>query len=245
MDLGPSLKSHLAVDTTIFISVSAHYHVHPRLQPGSSGAPVIDNFAMLRLACWSAVLLTASAATPPNLRAGKAAVVTPPAPALLRLRGGVAIEDELRLSMHVAQAAALGALIGIERGWARRPAGYRTMSLVAMGAALFTGVGRLSYSDGARIAAQVASGVGFIGAGVIQSRTVEDMKKHASGAGDYLKGLTTACAIWISAGIGVACGSGHGIAASMSTLLSLLILYSYRFAYGDEVAEKDMWHLGP
>ena len=110
---------------------------------------------------------------------------------------------------------------------------------VAMGAALFTGVGKMTYSDGARIAAQVASGVGFIGAGVIARLDA------SNGAGDYLKGLTTASAIWITAGIGVACGSGHGLTAAMATLLSLLVLYSYRFAYGSEAAEKDMWQLGP
>ena len=207
---------------------------------------------MMRMAYFSTVLLAVGAASGTQLRGVRNGGGTPlisqigkrSPPPLLRLRGGSSIQDELWLSLHVAEAAALGALIGVERGWARRPAGYRTMSLVAMGAALFTGVGKLSpEGDSLRIAAQVASGVGFIGAGVIQSRTVEDMKR--TGAGDYLKGLTTACAIWISAGIGVACGSGHGIAASMATVLSLLILYSYRFAYGSEEAERDMWHLGP
>ena len=107
-----------------------------------------------------------------------------------------------------------------------------------MGAALFTGVGKLSFSDGARVAAQVASGVGFIGAGVVQARTHGHPKKRYDG--DYLMGLTTASAIWLCAGIGVACGSGHGLVASTATLLALTILYSYRIAY-PEHAEKDMW----
>lgn len=147
--------------------------------------------------------------------------------------------------MNLAQAAVLGGLIGIERGWAGRPAGYRTMSLVSMGAALFTGVGKLSFADGARVAAQVASGVGFIGAGVIQSRTREELDAKGPKSGDYLKGLTTASAIWLSAGIGVACGSSHGLVGAVAAALSLVILYSYRFAYGNDAATADMyspWH---
>ena len=164
-----------------------------------------------------------------------------------RLRGGfdtpINFHEDMKLSLQLAHAAGLGALLGMERGWAGRPAGYRTMSLVCMGAALFTGVGKLTYADGARIAAQVVTGVGFIGAGVVKSRSVEEREKASYGTGDYLKGLTTASAIWIAAGVGIACGSDHGVAATMATLLSLVILGSYRLAYGNDAAERDMWDM--
>lgn len=99
----------------------------------------------------------------------------------LRLRGG-SYEDDLRLSWNLLQAAVLGSLIGVERMLAGRPAGMRTMSLVAMGAALFTGVGKLSWADGgARAAAQIASGVGFLGAGVIRARDVAEYRTLGKG----------------------------------------------------------------
>ena len=120
---------------------------------------------------------------------------------LQRLRGGTTLQDELLLSLSLLQAAVLGSLIGVERGWAGRPAGIRTMSMVAMGAALFTGVGKLEYSDSARAAAQVASGVGFIGAGVVQARPQKNGREKGAGD-DSLKGLTTAAAIWLCAGVG-------------------------------------------
>lgn len=108
--------------------------------------------------------------------------------------------EELQLSLSLLQAAFLGSLIGVERGWAGRPAGIRTMSMVAVGAALFTGVGKLEYSDSARAAAQVASGVGFIGAGVVQARPQKNGRGPHDGD-DSLKGLTTAAAIWLVAGM--------------------------------------------
>ena len=139
-------------------------------------------------------------------------------------------DEEIRMSLAVVKAAMLGSLIGIERGWAGRPAGIRTMSLVGMGSCLFTVVGRLSYSDQARIAAQIASGVGFLGAGVIHLRDKKDA--HSRGEFDYLKGLMTAAAIWLVAGVGVACGCEHFILASVATFLTSTILFSYRLVYG-------------
>ena len=150
----------------------------------------------------------------------------------LRLRGG-SYEDDLRLSWNLLQAAVLGSLIGVERMLAGRPAGMRTMSLVAMGAALFTGVGKLSWADGgARAAAQIASGVGFLGAGVIRARDVAEYRTLGKGEPrDYIKGLTTASAIWLSAGVGVACGSGHSFVGAAATFLTILIMASHRFWY--------------
>ena len=181
------------------------------------------------------------------------AIVAAPLEPTLRLKGGsvalaapVALNDQLWFSLSLVHASLLGSLIGVERGWAGRPAGIRTMSLVAMGAALFTGVGRLSFSDSARLAAQVASGVGFLGAGVIHSLSVTPQGKYRRGAaagGDWLYGLTTASAIWLCAGIGVACGAGLGVVATAATILSIAILWSYRIAYGgtiDELGVRDI-----
>jgi putative Mg2+ transporter-C (MgtC) family protein len=195
----------------------------------------------IHLALMAAAIIAGTAALPAQrtLRlaySGRAAA--------LRLRGGASrgstdalvglvstgVAEQLLLSRNLVVAAALGACIGVERGWAGRPAGIRTMSLVSMGAALFTGVGRAGYDDGARVAAQVASGVGFIGAGVIRARSEASLQKREQ-KGDYLKGLTTAAAIWLTAGVGVACGSGYAIVATSATVMTVLILCMHRLLY--------------
>ena len=170
----------------------------------------------------------------PDLRAkAPAAVMGSESRSALRLRGG-SLDSDIRLSWNMLQAAVLGSLIGVERILAGRPAGMRTMSLVAMGAALFTGVGKSTWADGgARAAAQIASGVGFLGAGVIRARDMAEYRSLGKGAPrDYIKGLTTASAIWLSAGVGVACGSGHGLAAATATFLTILIMASHRSIMG-------------
>lgn len=127
-------------------------------------------------------------------------------------------------------------LIGIERGSGGKPAGVRTMSLVAMGAALFTSIGKLGNfgGDGSRMAAQVASGVGFVGAGVIRMREQAAPHRDKTWTGERmhnLKGITTACSIWVSAGIGVAAGCGFDIVAFVATGITLAYLWSYRLLY--------------
>src|SRR5207248_10519029 len=96
-------------------------------------------------------------------------------------------------------AALLGALIGFERERHDRPAGLRTHILVCMGAALITQVSRHLGGvrfDESRIAAQIVSGIGFLGAGTI-FRT-----------GSVVRGLTTAASLWVVAGIGMASAGG-------------------------------------
>lgn len=93
-------------------------------------------------------------------------------------------------------ASGCGAIIGVERKDADRPAGLRSLTLVSVGAALYTlscthGISR---GDQARAAAQVCTGVGFIGAGVIAKGSIKDP----------VRGVTTACAVWVSAAIGTA-----------------------------------------
>ncbi|ATN00132.1 MgtC family protein [Proteus sp. GOKU] len=104
----------------------------------------------------------------------------------------------------------LGALIGAERQWRQRMAGLRTNALVATGAAVFilSSIETSPDSPG-RIAAQVVSGIGFLGAGVIMRE------------GMNIRGLNTAATLWCSAGIGVLCGLGLYQLATIATLLIL------------------------
>ncbi|QUH27176.1 MgtC/SapB family protein [Serpentinicella alkaliphila] len=117
----------------------------------------------------------------------------------------------------------LGGLIGFEREVNNRPAGFRTHILVTLGACLimilsiygFSGFGPAGKgSDPARLAAQVVSGIGFLGAGTIMRE------------GTNVRGLTTAASIWICGGIGLAIGMGFYEAAVMTTLLSIGSLMS-------------------
>src|SRR5688572_21016158 len=93
-------------------------------------------------------------------------------------------------------AAGLSGLIGLEREWRDRDAGLRTHMLVGLGAALFTIAGAELGTDPSRVAAQVVTGIGFLGAGAIFR------------SGEAVKGLTTAAGLWTVAGIGLAAGSG-------------------------------------
>lgn len=107
----------------------------------------------------------------------------------------------LDLVIRIAVAIALGAAIGLERQWRLRTAGIRTNALVAGGSALFVIVGAVGLVDGAsadptRVAAQVVSGIGFLGAGVI----LRD--------GANIRGLTTAATLWCAAAIGTLAGAG-------------------------------------
>ena len=110
----------------------------------------------------------------------------------------------------------------MQREGLNRPAGFRTHVLVAVGSALimlismygFQDVGRIQ--DPARIAAQVVSGIGFLGAGTI-------MKE-----GSTIKGLTTAASLWVVAGIGLACGSGFYLGAIATTVLVYVVLTTFR-----------------
>lgn len=115
-------------------------------------------------------------------------------------------------------AAFLGGLIGLERTTATRPAGLRTYMLVSVGSCLFTLLSIYGFPmqgptrDTARVAAQVVTGVGFLGAGAIWRSQ------------DTMKGLTTAAGLWVVAAIGMAAGAGFGLVALITTILVLIIL---------------------
>jgi len=112
------------------------------------------------------------------------------------------------LAGRVLLALALGAAIGLERQWRLRTAGIRTNALVSVGAALFVivgadGFGTTASADPTRVAAQVVSGIGFLGAGVI----LRD--------GFNIRGLTTAATLWCAAAVGSLSGAGVPILAGV------------------------------
>jgi uncharacterized membrane protein YhiD involved in acid resistance len=131
---------------------------------------------------------------------------------------------ELEILGRLALAALLGGIVGLDRELRNYPAGLRTLTLVTVGATLFTEVSRLAGDDG-RIAAQVVTGIGFLGAGVIFQHGVE------------VKGLTTAATIWAVAAVGLAVGRELYIVAPVATLGILLILESRVFTKGHEGLE--------
>lgn len=124
--------------------------------------------------------------------------------------------QEVQVVLRLCVAAIAGSIIGLERRTASRPAGIRTMALVSLGAATFTLVSIYGFvhGDTSRLAAQVASGVGFIGAGVIGS----------GGTDRAAMGLLTASAIWVAAAVGVASGTGMLGLALFGSILTVLVL---------------------
>jgi putative Mg2+ transporter-C (MgtC) family protein len=139
---------------------------------------------------------------------------------------------ELDLVGRILLAAILGAVIGVEREIHDHPAGIRTHLLVALGSGLFTvlSIAGFSSADGSgtdpsRVAAQIVTGIGFLGAGAILKY------------GPTVRGLTTAASLWAAAGIGMAAGAGRpvlGLAATIIVLVSLwpLRLLSERLSLG-------------
>ena len=109
----------------------------------------------------------------------------------------------------------LGVIIGIERGISHKTVGFRTVSLVCVGSTAFTLISIYGFTgvDTSRIAAQIVTGIGFLGAGAILHR------------GYVTKGLTTAAALWVSAAVGMACGTGMFVLAFIVTLMAVILLW--------------------
>jgi len=129
------------------------------------------------------------------------------------------------LILRLIVATVLGAVVGIERERTEHAAGLRTHALVSLGAALFMVVSAYGFGavlsdhvilDPSRVAAQVASGVGFLGAGTIILRR------------EIVRGLTTAASIWIVAAIGLASGAGMFVSAAVAVVLVLIVLAGMR-----------------
>jgi len=134
--------------------------------------------------------------------------------------------DQLIDVVRLVVAAILGGIVGLERQQRHKSAGLRTHILVCLGSCLvmilsykvYAGVQGLTNADPARLAAQVVSGIGFLGAGTI-------MKE-----GLTIKGLTTAASLWVVAGVGLAVGAGYYLGAVVTTALSVIALtYLPRF----------------
>ena len=115
--------------------------------------------------------------------------------------------------LKIAIAFALGALLGIEREYRNKPAGFRTLIMITVGATLFTILSyRINSSTPDRIAANIITGIGFIGAGVIFK---EGLK---------VSGMTTAATIWMAAAVGMAVGYGAYYLAGGVTIIMLFTL---------------------
>ncbi len=118
------------------------------------------------------------------------------------------------LTIRLSLALALGGAIGIEREYRAKEAGFRTHFLVALGSALFCVVSQYGFGfelkDSSRVAAQVVSGIGFLGAGTIIFQK------------NVVRGLTTAAGLWVTAAIGLACGTGMYMAAMLTTAMVLM-----------------------
>ncbi len=141
--------------------------------------------------------------------------------------------DYLDATARLLLALVLGVLIGLERQVRGSPAGMRTFGLVSIGACLYMLVGLLSGitsggapGDQGRIAAQVVTGVGFLGGGMLIH------------TGASVHGLTTSAGIWVAAAVGLAAGEGLYYLAIAATLLVLVVLRALRWV-------ERRFHLGP
>lgn len=147
---------------------------------------------------------------------------------------------DLDMVIKLVMAGFLGGLVGLEREIHGRPAGFRTHLLVAMGSALFVVVSQEFYRlfgnfsgpgpvgvDPGRVAAQVVTGIGFLGAGAI-------IRERGA-----IRGLTTAACLWMTAAIGVACGVGMIAIAMISTVLALASLLALKKL--EAVINKDIY----
>jgi putative Mg2+ transporter-C (MgtC) family protein len=135
------------------------------------------------------------------------------------------VSSQWDLLWRLAVALGLSSAIGLEREMRQKSAGLRTHSLVGLGAALFVLVSAYGFSDvldqdhvvldPSRVAAQIVSGIGFIGGGLIFVRR------------DSVRGLTTAAGVWVTAAVGTAAGAGLAILAAATTAAYFLIAYAY------------------
>ena len=122
---------------------------------------------------------------------------------------------EWDMILRILIAGLLGGLMGFEREMRAKEAGLRTHFIVSLGSALFMLISQYAFSghfDASRVAAQVVSGIGFIGAGVII------FQKNA------VRGVTTAAGLWVAAAVGLACGAGMYSLAGAAALLTIACL---------------------
>lgn len=137
---------------------------------------------------------------------------------------------QLEYLLRIVIASVLGLVIGSERKRQNKSAGIRTHAIVALGSALIMVVSKYGFSDvpdydAARVAAQVVSGIGFLGAGVIFVRN------------NLVSGLTTAAGLWATGGVGLAMGAGMYVVAISATILIMAVQFiMHKIAYFADVA---------
>lgn len=135
------------------------------------------------------------------------------------------LSEELPLLLLLLLSLVLSAAIGLEREFRQKSAGLRTHTLVGVGAALFTLVSKYGFGDvidpghvvldPSRVAAQIVSGIGFLGAGLIFVRR------------DAVRGLTTAAVVWQTAAVGMACGAGLPWLAAAVTAAHMFVVFGF------------------
>jgi len=141
---------------------------------------------------------------------------------------------DIEIFFRLLVATGLGALIGLEREYNGKEAGFKTYTLVCLGSALMMIISAdifliykgLAVVDPSRIAAQVVTGIGFLGAGAI----IRDQ--------EGVRGLTTAAGIWAVCGIGLACGIGFFKPAIMATVLVLTVLVLFQKLEKNVISKK-------
>ncbi len=159
---------------------------------------------------------------------------------LTRMSGAIPLGMTFEFFLRIVVACLCGAVVGVERSKRFKEAGIRTHCVVACSAAVFMILSKYSFADlavdamgtafagdrgadPARIAAQVVSGLGFLGAGVIFKN------------GNSIRGLTTAAGLWATAAIGMAIGSGMYLIGVFTTLLLMVLqLLTHRFTVGSD-----------
>ena len=127
-------------------------------------------------------------------------------------------QDQIDVAVRLVLAAVAGMAIGIERELREQAAGLRTHMVVAIGACLFTIVGAYGFGEGdpSRVASNIVTGIGFLGAGAILRE------------GLTVRGLTTAGSLWVVAAIGMAVGLGMYWASGVATAITILSLWALR-----------------
>jgi len=145
----------------------------------------------------------------------------------------VSTGDEFKILGRLLLAGVLGGLIGLERELRGYPAGIRTIALVALGSCLFTDISALLGGED-RVAAQIVTGIGFIGAGVIFRE------------GYSVRGITTAATIWAAAAVGMAIGAELYIVGIVGAIAVFAILESRPFTRRiDDLIQRQARQLGP
>jgi putative Mg2+ transporter-C (MgtC) family protein len=139
------------------------------------------------------------------------------------LEFNIANQDLIKIAIAVL----CGGILGLERQYKNKTAGFRTIILICLGSTIFT---MIAQRAGQGVNINIVTGVGFIGAGVI-------FKDNIS-----VNGLTTAAVIWISAAIGMATGSGNYMLAMISTVLTLLVLVLFHIleSYLDKIHHEKL-----